>query len=96
MAEKDSTVQTEWLSDLMHRALWPITAFIKELEAQSDYGAQEELDRLLSFLVPITDTVKENLEVLGDVLNQSLGHIGIEPTKKFRIPRPRREGVKHD
>lgn len=88
MAEKNSTTKTpesEWLDNLLDRALWPITNFVKELNAQSDYGTREELDRLLSFLVPIIDTVKENLDVLDHILGESLGHIEIEITSKLRL-----------
>ena len=88
MAEKDLTTETpgkpgesEWLANLLDRALWPITNFVKELDAKED----EELDRLLSFLVPLMDTVEENFDVLDHILRESLGHIRIETTKKFRL-----------
>jgi hypothetical protein len=97
MAEQNSTTETPgnqgstiqrpsaiWLSDLLNQALWPITVFIKELENQNDGGQREDIDQLLTLLVPLMDTVEANLDVIGEVLDQSLGNIEVENTEKLR------------
>lgn len=60
--------EKEWLSDLFLRALWPMDGLIRFLDG--DHNAHEDL---LAILIPLTEHLKADLEVIAEVLSRSFG-----------------------